>query len=111
MLQTNREVVLAVLSELLRNADRFTEKGSIILGCYQTDAANVCFSITDTGMGIPENERERVFVQFVKLNEFSEGLGLGLTLCQNAVKQMGGSIRLDDTYNTGTRIIITLPLD
>ena len=111
MLQTNREVFLAVLSELLRNADRFTEKGSIILSCYQPDAANVCFSITDTGMGIPENEREHVFVQFVKLNEFSEGLGLGLTLCQNAVKQMGGNIRLDDTYNTGTRIIITLPLD
>lgn len=110
LILTDKIVILKVLHELLSNADQFTPSGSITLGCYQPDEATVCFSVTDTGQGIPEEYRPKVFTKFFKPNEFSEGLGLGLTLCQTAVEQMGGNIRLDETYTTGARFIITLPL-
>ena len=51
------------------------------------------------------------FNLFYKPDEFTEGLGLGLSLCRKAINQMGGKIRIDEAYTNGTRIIITLPLD
>jgi K+-sensing histidine kinase KdpD len=110
LILTDKLIFLKVLRELLYNADQFTQSGSITLGCYQPDEASVCFSVTDTGQGIPEEYRSKLFSKFFKPNEFSEGLGLGLTLCQTAIEQMGGNIRLDETYTTGARFIITLPL-
>jgi K+-sensing histidine kinase KdpD len=110
LILTDKLIFLKVLRELLYNADQFTQSGSITLGCYQPDEASVCFSVTDTGQGIPEEYRSKLFSKFFKPDEFSEGLGLGLTLCQTAIEQMGGNIRLDETYTTGARFIITLPL-
>jgi signal transduction histidine kinase len=110
LILTDKLIFLKVLRELLYNADQFTQSGSITLGCYQPDEASVCFSVTDTGEGIPEEYRSKLFSKFFKPDEFSEGLGLGLTLCQTAIEQMGGNIRLDETYTTGARFIITLPL-
>ena len=110
LILTDKMIILKVLRELLSNANHFTQNGSITLSCDQPDEANVCFSVTDTGQGIPEEYRTKIFTRFFKPNEFSEGLGLGLTLCKTAVEQMGGNIRLDETYVTGARFIITLPL-
>lgn len=110
LILTNKMILLKVLRELLDNANQFTQNGSITLCCYQPDEASVCFSVTDTGQGIPEEYRTKIFKKFFKPNEFSEGLGLGLTLCLTAVEQLGGTIRLDETYTTGARFIITLPL-
>ena len=110
LLLTDKTVLIKVLCELLYNADQFTSSGTITLSCYQQDTSTVCFSITDTGQGIPEEYRSKIFTKFFKSNEFTEGLGLGLTLCLTAVEQMGGSMRLDETYTTGARFIITLPL-
>lgn len=107
---TNKIVIHRVLHELLINADQFTQQGKIILGCYQSDEQSVCFSVTDTGSGIPERDKAHVFNLFYKPDEFAEGLGLGLSLCRNAINQMGGNICIDDDYTTGTRIVITLPL-
>ena len=110
LLLTDKTVLIKVLCELLYNADQFTSSGTITLSCYQQDTSTVCFSITDTGQGIPEEYRSKIFTKFFKSNDFTEGLGLGLTLCLTAVEQMGGSMRLDETYTTGARFIITLPL-
>jgi signal transduction histidine kinase len=110
-IQTNKRSLLNIISELLHNANQFTEKGCITLSCYQPDDANICFCVTDTGKGIPEQERENIFNQFFKLDEFTEGLGLGLTLCKITANQMGGDIQIDNSYNNGTRIIVTLPLN
>ncbi len=110
LILTNKMILLKVLRELLDNANQFTQNGSITLCCYQPDEASVCFSVTDTGQGIPEEYRTKIFKKFFKPNEFSEGLGLGLTLCLTAVEQLGGTIRLDEAYTTGARFIITLPL-
>lgn len=110
LIRTDKTILMKVFLELLQNADQFTQNGSIILGCYQPNETSVCFSVTDTGQGIPEEYRTKIFTKFFKPNEFSEGLGLGLTLCQTAIEQMGGNLKLDEKYTTGARFIITLPL-
>lgn len=110
-IQTNKSSLLNIIGELLHNADQFTEKGSITLSCYQPNDTNVCFCVTDTGKGIPAQDRQNIFNQFFKLDEFSEGLGLGLTLCKITTNQLGGDIQIDNNYNNGTRVIVTLPLN
>jgi signal transduction histidine kinase len=67
--------------------------------------------VTDTGVGIPATESERVFDQFTKLDSFNEGLGLGLTLCRKIITLLGGTILLDTTYVGGARFVITLPIN
>lgn len=108
---TNKNVILRVLDELLSNADQFTKQGTITLSCSQSDDHSLCLCVTDTGSGIPEKHRAHVFNLFYKPDEFAEGLGLGLSLCSRAVSQLGGNIKIDDTYTNGTRIIVTLPMD
>jgi signal transduction histidine kinase len=110
-IQTKKSSLLNIIGELLHNADYFTEKGSITLSCYQPDDANVCFCVTDTGKGISSKDKQNIFDQFFKADEFTEGLGLGLTLCKITTNQLGGDIRIDENYNTGLRIIVTMPLE
>ena len=61
-------------------------------------------------MGMPENYRERMFKPFTKVNELSEGLGLGLSLCHRHVENLGGTLTLDTDYREGCRFVIELPL-
>ena len=110
-LLTNKVVLHRVLDELLSNADQFTHQGTITLSVAQPNEHSVCFSVTDTGSGISDRDKAHVFNLFYKPDEFTEGLGLGLSLCRKAINQMGGKIRIDEAYTNGTRIIITLPLD
>ena len=110
-MKTNKDGLTKVLTELLHNAIKFTQKGTITLRCYQTDGQRVCYSVTDTGCGIPQETRKNIFGQFVKADKFTQGLGVGLALCKNAINQLGGTIHLDEDYQNGTRIIVSLPLD
>ena len=109
-INTNKFYLLKALQELLANANKFTNEGSITIECEQKDADSISFSVTDTGLGIPETERERIFAKFYKLDEFSEGLGLGLTICQNTVQMLGGTLHLDQEYDKGSRFVIILPM-
>ena len=110
MIHTDKKALLFILDELLDNANKFTQEGRITIGCQQPDADTVVFTVSDTGSGIPETERSHIFNQFTKLNKFSEGIGLGLSLCQHTALLLGGSITLDESYTEGSRFIITLPI-
>ncbi len=107
---TDKECLLKVLSELLHNANKFTQEGSITIGCAQTDNQSVSFFVSDTGPGIVKDQQENVFTQFTKLNNFNEGLGMGLTLCRKLAGLLGGYIKLDETYTKGARFVLTLPV-
>ena len=61
-------------------------------------------------MGIPESDRDSIFEPFTKVDDLSEGLGLGLPLAKSHVLKMGGQITLDANYHNGCRFIIELPL-
>lgn len=111
ILRTNPGRLCLVLSHLLQNAARFTEKGSIILS-WQTDLKinQLTICITDTGIGIPPDKQEFVFERFAKVDTFSKGTGLGLSLARLSMQRMGGSLVLDNHYEDGCRFILTLPI-
>ena len=109
-LHTHTVVLPKILRQMLDNANQFTTQGTINLHCQQPDPDHVQFIVTDTGIGIPEADRERIFEQFTKLNYYAEGLGIGLTLCRQAAELLGGTLILDPTYQTGARFIFTLAI-
>ena len=107
---TDKECLLKVLSELLHNANKYTQEGDISINCVQTDNQFVSFIVSDTGPGIAQDLHEHVFTQFTKLSDFNEGLGMGLTLCRKLAGLLGGQITLDASYTEGARFVLTLPV-
>jgi len=107
---TNRKALLSILNELLDNANKFTTEGYIIIGCRQTEKKEVVFFVCNTGVGIPEEKRSKLFQPFSKLDSFSEGIGLGLTLCRNAARQLGGDLIFDETHQADTCFNVTIPI-
>jgi signal transduction histidine kinase len=106
---TNKAYLKKILSELLQNANKYTLEGFITIGCEQKADGSVRFYVADSGPGIPEADRERIFTQFTKLNDFNEGLGMGLYLCRQLAQRLGGTLELDPLYLGGTRMLLTLP--
>ena len=82
MLDTDDARLRQVLINLLVNAAKFTEQGSIVLELKMADAGTALFSVTDTGCGIPPEKQHLIFERFEKLNDFVQGSGLGLSICQ-----------------------------
>lgn len=100
-----------VLINLITNANKFTMEGSITLSFkVQKEKNMVCFSVTDTGSGIPEEKQEKVFNRFEKLNEYKQGTGLGLAICKQIVFIFGGRIWIDKEYKAGARVCFTHPI-
>lgn len=99
-----------MLRQMLDNANQFTKQGSITMECRLKDERNVQFIVTDTGIGIAEEDAQRVFIPFLKLDYYSEGLGIGLTLIRRGAELMGGTFVLDSSYKEGARFVLTLPL-
>ena len=99
-----------ILNNLLTNAAKFTSSGSITLS-YEMDKEykNMIFSVTDTGIGIPPKNKERIFERFFKLDRDSQGAGLGLTISRLLARNLGGDLWLDTTYTKGARFILSLP--
>ena len=109
-IHTNREALRSILDELLDNANKFTREGSITISCGQ-EGADIIIAVSNTGASIPVEARDRIFIPFTKLDSFTEGIGLGLTLSLHIAHQLGGDITYDDTYDNGTRFIVKLPIN
>lgn len=107
-IRSNRDMVAKILKQMLDNANQFTKSGTIILSCQANDDQTVRFAVTDTGIGIAPEDQSRIFIQFTKLDYFSEGLGLGLALCRRGTELLGGQFDLDKTYQDGARFVLTL---
>lgn len=109
--KTNKAVLEKSLTQLLDNALKFTEEGFVELYVHESpDHGIVRFIVTDTGCGVDEQQRERIFERFYKADPFKQGFGLGLTVCHKVVQLLGGSLHLDTTYTEGARFILTLPI-
>ena len=110
MLDTDDARLRQVLINLLVNAAKLTEQGSIVLELKMADAGTALFSVTDTGCGIPPEKQHLIFERFEKLNDFVQGSGLGLSICQLIVKYMNGKLWVDSGYTRGARFCFTHPL-
>lgn len=108
IIRTNPERVTQLLTQLLHNAAKFTRCGRITLN-YEIVGEEIVYSITDTGIGIPEEEQEHIFERFVKLDSFTQGTGLGLSLCRSLAERLGGTLVIDKQYKNGCRFLLTLP--
>lgn len=109
-IKTDKESLIKILQELLNNANRFTQSGEIAIDCEITDTSMVAFSVSDTGPGIPPTESEHIFTRFYKIDSFTAGLGLGLTLSRQLARLLDGDLWIDTNYTNGTRMVLTLPL-
>ena len=107
-LLTNQRYATRALVLLLDNAQKFTKEGEARL-VVSLKPSEVAFTIEDTGIGIPANQAEHIFEEFVQLDEYYDGTGIGLSVARSIVRRLGGDIVLDTTYQGGARFIMTLP--
>lgn len=101
-----------VLNNFLSNAVKYTDSGKITLD-YEVDEKRneVVFSVTDTGIGVPDGKEEVIFERFVKLSRYQTGTGLGLHICRFIAEMLGGRVMVDTSYSDGARFLFILPID
>ena len=110
VIETDKNRVFQVFSNLIGNAFKFTKAGSISYG-YKLVNKQVVFHVTDTGTGIEPEKIERVFERFAKLNNYAQGTGLGLSICKTIVERLGGEISVSSVVGKGTTFTFTLPYE
>lgn len=122
LLHTNLHAAVRALSLVLDNARKFTappeaaQTATVATARQQAslsvrkEAQTMCFIVTDSGPGIPAADSERIFDEFVQLDEYYNGTGIGLTIARSMARRLGGDIWLDTSYTTGARFILTLPM-
>lgn len=104
--------LLQIMVQLISNAAKATTDGAVTVSYdVNREAGEVNVSVTDTGIGIPEGNNERIFERFVKLDRTAPGVGVGLTVARHLARLLGGDLSLDTTYTAGgARFVLTLPL-
>ena len=111
---TNGDSLLQMLGNILENAAKFTEQGHIILKVRTEKVKGVktmLFTVEDTGCGIPSDKVGTIFQRWTKVDEFKEGLGLGLAYCWETTQKLGGTLRLVETSPEGTTFELGLPVE
>jgi CheY-like chemotaxis protein/anti-sigma regulatory factor (Ser/Thr protein kinase) len=109
---TDEEKIYAILTNLIKNAIKFTDKGSVEFGCEKKGAV-LEFYVKDTGIGIPRNRQEAVFERFVQADindkRAFQGSGLGLTIAKSYVEILGGTIKLESEEDKGSKFYFSIP--
>ena len=107
-IRTNRIYLIRTIRELLYNAAKYSDGKHISLHISETDTT-VRFTIQDVGPGLSDNAEELIYKPFVKIDDLSDGLGLGLPLCKRHALSLGGDLIYDASYRDGCRFIVEIP--
>ena len=112
MMSTNLQKAARSLVHVLDNALKFTTEGSVTLAVtVDMDKMQAVYSVEDTGSGIEADDAEKIFEPYVKLNQFFDGQGIGLTVARNIARRLGGDLVLDtDFAGPGARFVLSLPI-
>ena len=110
-LKTNMQAAVRALTLLLDNARKFSAKSADQRVKLHVETLPNCvqFAIEDNGIGVPAKEAEHIFDEFVQLDTYYEGTGIGLTVARSMARRMGGDIQLDTDFSPGARFVMTLP--
>ncbi|NDW13015.1 sensor histidine kinase [Bacteroides sp. 214] len=111
IIHINHTYLDQLIDNLLSNAAKFGEAESCITLAYRIEKGWLKVGVTDVGIGIPVDKQKWVFERFNKINEFTQGAGLGLYVCSLIIKRMRGNIFVDKTYKEGARIVFEVPLN
>ena len=107
--KSSEETIVQILIKIIDNGLKFTKEGTVtVMAATKNNMVEI--SVSDTGIGIPKEQRDVIFDNFVKLDDFSEGIGLGLSICRRLAKTLGGDVILDPEYEKGSRFILQLPI-
>ena len=101
---------MQVMANLIHNAIKFTKSGEIRFSCRMEGTDEVYFYVSDTGIGIPKEEQQEIFSSFKKLDREVPGTGLGLTLSQTIIQNLGGRAGLESEVNKGSTFWFVVPL-
>lgn len=108
LLTTNLRQAARALTQILDNAKKFTKQGTVRL-TTSISPNTVCYTVEDTGIGVPASEAEHIFDEFVQLDEYYDGTGIGLTVARSITRRLGGDVTLDKTYSPGSCFVMRLP--
>lgn len=106
---SDRKRLTQVVTNFINNAIKFTSEGKITVEYHLKEDGFLELSVTDTGMGIPPEDIDKVFDRFVKLNNFSKGTGLGLSICRSIIEYLKGKIGVESELGKGSRFWFTHP--
>jgi len=113
-LRTDRQKVKQILVNLLSNALKFTQKGSITIKAQMTSRQTVAVAVIDTGIGIPKEDHIRIFEDFRQVDSTPRraygGTGLGLSICRRLTTMLRGVLRVDSRLGHGSMFTLTLPI-
>lgn len=98
-----------VINNFINNAKKFTTQGSITFGFLTEEPGYTIFFVEDTGSGISEENQRRIFERFYKVDSFTQGAGLGLSICQTIVERFRGEINVSSELGEGTRFTVRVP--
>ena len=109
--KSDRHVVDLILNKLLLNACRFTEQGEVTVGCNTSENPGyLTIFVSDTGHGIPEHRRNKLFTWFDAPDDMFDEAELDLSICQRLATKLGGLMEIDSQLGKGTRVLLILPL-
>jgi len=120
LLKTHRKNAVRALGCLLDNARKFTKKGMVAVRLLQRSRPSdgrlqrktfLNFVVEDTGIGVSPDQADHIFEEFVQIDNYADGAGIGLTVARSIVRRLGGDIKLDTSYTAGSRFVMSLPLD
>lgn len=106
----DRNRVAQVLTNYVTNAIKYTPAGTIEMG-YEKREQGIYFYVKDTGIGIAEEKKKKVFHRFEKLDDFAQGTGLGLSICKAIAEAMGGKVGFESNYGEGSLFWAMLPCE
>lgn len=98
-----------LIRNLINNSFKFTHDGFIEVGCILSKNKNLIFYVEDSGLGISLKEQKKIFERFYKTDNFSQGGGLGLSICKVIVERMGGEISVQSVHGEGSKFTVVLP--
>lgn len=111
VIRSNRMALEKILSQLMKNAIKFTQKGFVELHVRERAGnGGIEFAVTDTGIGVAEQDYEKIFERFYKVDPFKQGMGLGLTMSRKIAELLDGSLAIDPSYKKGARFLLVIPV-